>query len=411
MKRALASIRATLCASALLFAATASGQSLWSIHGPTASLGNQAGPPAGPCGYPTGPLLAAKPYAIPFACPSPGAFPAPQPGVPSRGDVAVDRVHDTVWATDGKIATGYTRSGAPFATFANPFVANAITGMGFGGTSVGASGPVLWITDGFLAEAVLAPGAGCGAATLVAGPWSVQFPGLATDVDFDPASTTVFVAYSNGMISSHTVAGAAGPFATFIPPATCGLGGLTGLCVDVATGGALIATDGTHVARFTFAGALAAPTFYFPSPCTTWSGPSPISGLAFDAAPIRYCKGCDLLGAPPAIGWIGEAISPNPAFALTLSQAAPGGGALLFLGSGAACPAPLIGSGCSLCVLPIVATSVPLVVPASGALAVPIVVPGGFGGLGIAAKLQWVVAKPAGGIQTTEAVNLTLALP
>ncbi|MBI4879371.1 MAG: hypothetical protein HY812_06880 [Planctomycetes bacterium] len=55
----------------------------------------------------------------------------------------------------------------------------------------------------------------------------------------------------------------------------------------------------------------------------------------------------------------------------------------------------------------------PIPVPAGGGFTIPAAIPGGFGGLGVSAYLQWIVARPLplGGYQTTQGLEMTLAAP
>src|SRR5262245_15256908 len=88
---------------ALSAAVPAAAQTLYTINGPAATIAEQTGPGAGPCGYPAGPGVSAFPTVVPYACPTVPAF-APPPAL--LGDVAVDRPGNIIWATNGFMITG-----------------------------------------------------------------------------------------------------------------------------------------------------------------------------------------------------------------------------------------------------------------------------------------------------------------
>lgn len=413
------SIPAALALAALSLAAPvpALGQSIFGITGPAVRVDNTAGPAAGPCAYPNGPLIGGFPLA-PAACPGPGPFPPPWAAAgPQLGDVTVDRRSDLVWATDGMMVGGYTKAGVLVASFPN-MLPGPLTGLGYQAASPFAGGgPVLWLTDGFVATAVIAPPVGAcpGAAVPVIGLFAVAFPGLCTDIDYDPTSGALFESNANGLVATQTIIGAPGPFPPFAPAvAGCPVGapGLTGIAVDTASCMALFVTNGAAVARVDFFGAAAPVTFYAPFPCWPYAGAGPTSGLAFDATPIDFCKGCDATTVvPPKAGSVGQALTPQPAFALRLSGAMPGGAAFLLLGAAPACPVVPVGFGCAICIAPLVAVVGPIPVPASGSLALPAPIPAGLGCSGATAFVQWLVAKPAGGLQTSQALHVRPAVP
>lgn len=389
----------TLAACALV-SASALGQSVWGVNGPAALAQQMTGPPAGPCAYPSGPLIGGFPYAAPFGCATAGPF-----GGLNGGDITIDRVADTVWVTDGMWITNYTKAGVPLSSFPTPLTTGC---RGLGWSSLGA-GSVLWVTDGSVFGAILPPPApGCGGfGTWVVGPNPVAFPGMATDIDHDPLSGTIFISNSNGLVSNQTIAGAPGPWGIFAPGGCFG-GGLTGICVSSPGLKALYVTNGQTVAHIGFGGGLYGPTFYTPNPCFSWAGAAPISGLAHDCAPIRYGQGCDnTLFTIPTIGAVGEALTPNPTFAITLGNSDPGN-AFLLVGTSAACPAPFF-MNCRILVAPISFTIGPIphggpnvVLPAALPPAIP---------LPISIYTQWVNMKTAGGVETTAGLEFSIGLP
>lgn len=392
----------------------AGAQSLWGVDGFGGTAFNVAGPPAGPCGYPTGPVIGGFPY-VGGICATPGPFAGG--AVPPVGDITVDRSNDMVWVTDGFLVSGYSRAGAHLATFPNP-LPMPLTGLGYGGPFAAAAGPgILWLTDGTFAAAVVAPLAGCvPAPPFLVAPFFVAFAGLATDIDFDPATGTLFLSNLSGVVSNELVGGGLGPFGVIVPAAGCLPSPLlNGIAVDVAMCRNLYVQAGGIVIRIDFTGAPSVPTFYSPFSCFPWAGGAGTAGLAFDAAPIPYAASCDPGGAPgPIAGFAGQAVSPNPTFTLTLSGAAPGGLALLVLGTGAACPALPLPGGCGLAVAPISGLVGPFPVPAAGSLSLPAAIPPGLACTGAQGFLQWLVKKPAaagGGFQTSQALELTAAMP
>jgi len=390
---------------AVLVPEQAGAQSLWGVDGPTATATQMTGPPAGPCAYPTGPVTGGFPYAVPFVCPTAAPFP-PACAAPA-GDIAVDRVTDTVYVTDGFIITEYTKAGAPLSSFAIPAaIPGPIIGMGWGLVG-GAS--ALWVTDGVLTGALFPPPPpGCPGIAVIAVPPRPNLIVPATDVDFDPISGTLFLSTAAGVISNELVAGGPGPFG--LVPAPCGLAPCySGIAVDSSLCGSLYVTDGVMVTHMMMGGGLAPPTFYTPVPCFPWAGPGPISGLAFDAAPISFGLGCSTIGPPPVAGAVGQVLSPSPGLALTLTGAAPGGVTMLLLSFGAACPPVPFGCG-AVAAFPIALSVGPLPVPAAGTVTIPVPIGPGLMCLP-SVYVQWIVAIPGGGRQVSQGLEMTLALP
>ena len=402
----------------LLPATAADAQSIWGVNGLATVAENVSGPPAGPCLYPTGPMLSSFNYTGGAICPTPGVFGST---AVAAGDIAVVKSSDTVWVTDGLLVGGYTSAGVHIASFPNPLPL-PLTGLGSGGPSVfGLATGTLWLTDGVRAMAVTPPIAGCVAGAVVTvPPFPVLFPGQATDIDFDPLSGTLFLSNANGLISNELVGGGVGPFGAF-PPAACtfAMPYLDGIAVDTSACKALYvhAPTGSFIsgaiARVDFTGAPAAPTFYAPSSCFPYPGSSPIGGLAFDASPVPYAKSCIPPGNPgPVFDTKGQAISPNPNFGLTMTGATPGSAAFLVLGLGAACPAIPISGGCGLAVNPVVTIIGPVPVPITGSIAIPAAIPPGIS-CPPPVFLQWANALPLGGgaFEVSNALETTISMP
>ena len=366
------------------------------------------GPPAPPCGYPTGPVVGGFPVPQPFACPVPGP-----PLAPLGGDVAVDRVTDTTWVTDGALIAGYGPPplGAIFSSYlALGFpVPGPITGMGFDGAA-----GILWITDGVLVAGIAPPAPGCPLppAVLVA-PFPIAPPGgLATDIDWDPTTASLFVCDAGGFVSNWLPGGAPGPFAPFAV-AFCPLAPLVGLAVDAGASAVLPipvlwVTDGATIAYTDALGAPAPATFYSTVACQPTA--APLNGLAATARPIAYGFGGDTTGAPaPVLGAVAQAITPSPGFALTVAGSIPGSVAVFAASLGALCP-PFLLYGA----LPIQITPAPLFllgaapVGAGGAaiLPAPIALP-----FGATFFVQAFVLTPVPGRQITNALEFTVSPP
>jgi hypothetical protein len=384
---------------AALFAAPALCQSVWGVNGTSALAQQMTGPPAGPCFYPNGPMIGGFPYAVPFGCPTAGPY-STLPG----GDITIDRVNDTVWVCDDLTITNYTKAGVPLNSFPTPqpFGIRALGWGRLGGLNL------LWISNGFDFAAILPPAApGCVLPTYVIPPTPVAFPGMVTDIDFDPLTGTLFMSNSNGLVSNQYVTGALGPYGLFAPGGCFG-GALTGIAVNTPGCKTLYVTNSQTVAHINMGGGLAAPTFYTPNPCFSWAGAAPLSGLAHDCSPIRYGQGCDnTLFTIPTIGWSGQSLSPNPTFAITLGNADPGN-AFLLVGLSAPCPAPFF-MNCRLLVFPITTTIGPIF-HAGPTVTLPASLPPGLP-CPLSIYTQWVNMKTAGGVETTAGMEFSIGLP
>jgi hypothetical protein len=310
-----------LALAACLSASISSAQSLFGI----ASNGDMLqfnGPKDPACNYPSGPLLGQYGYALNFFCPHPGVLPA----APSLlGDVALDRGNDELYITDG---TSIARTQS-FGTIVAGFDAvipgsglGALTGLGWDATS-----GWLWVTDGPQAAAYLTPAdPGCPVgASIVVGPFALPLGAgaLATDIDWDPQTNSLWVCDNQGIVTNVLPNGALGSFGAFNASATspCGLGTvLHGLAVDTgAPAGTVYVTDGVKVAYMSAlgGGGPATPTFYSPGPCNP--ALAPYKGLAWSASGTLY--GTASNGFFPILGASEPSIVPNPDYSIIVAGA------------------------------------------------------------------------------------------
>ena len=338
---ALASCALLLC---VLASPTAGAQVLFAYDGGAGATWELPSAPGAPCGQPTN---------APFPWPHVGLIaPCAVPPVPLLptlpapggilGDVASNRLTDTVFVTDG-FTIGEFTAGTPFTappgTLINAFPIHAafglgpITGMCHDSGGVIAGAPLLFITDGFAMVGIApsAPGT-CGPPVLVTIPVPVPtLAGLATDITIDPFTATFWACDVGGAITNFT---AGGLFLGAFPGAMiCGPGlPLQGIAYDLASPGApfigaapapsLYVTDGFAVAYVSLAPfGPGAPTFYTPGPCSPT--PGPITGLAYKTGAVDY-------GVPgptflPPIGLVsrGQASSPGPTHALGIAGTVP----------------------------------------------------------------------------------------
>lgn len=386
MKRQMICVVAAMGAMIAL-ASDATSQSVWGLYGPTGKVEQVTGPSTPRTSSLKGPVIGGFRFDV-----------SPREKMPVRfmpdiavGDIAVDRENDAVWVTDGLVVANYAKDGTPLARFDNPFAPFVLTGIAWARLNDCAT---LLITDGWKVAAVHLPLASSSPkrVSYALAPRRLVLAGLATDVDFDPLSYSLFFANSDGTITNELVNGGLGRAGVFTVPPHCGdyVRGLTGIAVDTAAGDALYVTDGFLVLRITMNGTFAEPTFYSPQKYYEWPGSVPISGLAFDASPVVFGEPCGIPDVTPEIGWIGQAISPNRSFALTVANATPHAPAFLLIGSAAAIP-PVILPDVQLVVSPVVALAGPFEVGSRGSLILPAPIPIGVGGAGLSVYVQWVV--------------------
>jgi hypothetical protein len=389
---------------AAAFAGSLHAQSIWGTDIAASGAINFTGP--FPCSG--APVLGGFPFfpAGAFPCPTVGPFGAAI-GPPGAGDITLDRATNTVWVTDGVTITNFTRAGAIIRSIPAPGGMAPITGLGWGligGLSV------LVVTGGPFAAVIVPPAApGCVPAAFLVPPTPLPIPG-ATDIDYDPVSGTFFYTTLGGLVVNLMLPGGAiGPFG--IAPAGvvgCPLAVPTGIAVDTSTCGTLYVTDGALVQHRTFGGALSA-TPYTP-PCFPVPFPGVMTGLGFDAAAVPYGMGCDPVLPDPVLAGVGQALTPAPGFGTVLSSAVPGSAGVLLVSGGIGCPPVAVGAGCPLYAFPAVLVLGPFFVPAGGTLGLPLPIPAGIP-CGLTASLQWYLAKPGGGIATSNPIELTVAQP
>ena len=412
--KTLAKILIVSLATLVIAAPGTSAQTLYGMD-PGLLVVELTGPPdPGNCLYPNGPMVS--------------TFPAPVPGFPCNypvglghlraGDVAVDRVKDTVWAADDFHIAEYTPQGAPLNGFNSPGPMTPVMGLGFD-----AQAKTLWVSNGSLIAEIMPP-VNCMTtpAFIVSGPWPVPFPlSLVTDVSVDPLTGTLWVCDVQGQVLNLTKFGM--PLGPVINPAlSCGLGPLLGIAVDTATPNllgspqALYVTDGFMVAYVdAMTGFPAPPTFYTPNPCFVISPPT--VGLAYSSHGITFGMTPD----PPTITTAGQAI-PGGNIALTLSGATAGSDVYLLMNHngfafpGFLCPPAILGfPGSPVYVEPnpynalyqgVVSVSGTFTVATGFAKTVP---------PGLSFYVQFVVDQtpgiPGGPYQVTEGLELTLGLP
>lgn len=407
------------------FALTANqleAQSLYGFDGAGSLVVEATGPPGGPCGYPTGPMLSAYPTPLSWICPLPVTMGPPPANI--IGDLAVDKVNDTVWVTDGIILGEYVASGGGMGTPVTGFVPAPFgSGAPLTGLGMDSAAGLLWMTEGLFAQALIPPPPpGCPAAGVVAVPpfpLPLPIPGsLATDIEWNPVTGTLWICDTAGMVTEVVIGGAMGPFGTW--PAAAGMCGLApplqGIAIDtVATAvtglPTIYVTDGFMIDYQVPGGAPAPPTFYSPFPCIPTMGP--LLGLAFAGRALPYGVGGDNSGlVPPTIGSIGQGLSPSATFTVTLAGSVPGSTAILYVSwGGLYCPALMVMG------LPVLINLVPTplmlgavpVGPGGGAM-LTTGIPAGYAP-GNSFWLQWLVVTPNPSLQVSDGLALTIDLP
>jgi len=393
-------------AGTILAASTIQAQTLYGIDA-VGGLGNPlavelVGPPAGPCGYPSGPFGLAPFPAAPVVCPGPMPFVSGYPGI--DGDIAVNKINDTVWVASDQDVGEYDVHGVQIAGFVNP-MAGPITGMGMD-TAAG----TLWLTEAN-SYAMYQPLPGCGAA-LKLGPFPNPHPNLApmTDISWDPNTFTLWACFADGNIANF----APGGLPTCFFNAT-GLGTpLTGIAVDTSTPGwthpnqVLVVTDGPRIARYDAVmscgaggglGVLAANDFAFPlSLYPVASGP--LSGLAYSAHHVNFGA-----GSGPGIRLVGQALPGLPSTSIEMFGALPGVNAYLFINFFALCPPGMLKFQ------PLHVTPAILVGPMgphTGQIFLPTVLPA-F--IGLEVYMQWFSKVGFGMWQSSPGMAITIARP
>lgn len=384
------------------------------------------GPPAGPCGYPVGPLLGGFGVPAPYPCATAGPVAVPAP-VGILGGLANNSAADSVFVTDGFVITEYGPGGAVLNSFAPPAALGALTAIAFDPAGV------LYCTDGVLAQGIVPPPApGCAPALLATPPWFIGVGAAiapVTGLTWHPPTGALFGVTAAGGVFTAPPGGPSAAVWPAVPDPTCGVLGAFGpvqtIAFDRATPSPLspstfYLSDGAALVRAHLGGAPGVPTAYTTAACLAVPGP-PITGLAFTSHPVNYGAGTDPTGlVPPVFTHKGQFTTPSGPVGLALVGAdpTPGGMAGIFwnigplgFGGSQACP-PLPGLG---------GNGVLLGFPFFGPLGPVFPVVGGGAGLGTAlpaglpvgfeVNMQWFVAKGSGGFQVSDAISITLALP
>lgn len=320
-------------------------QTILALDGAQGVVRELSGPPDPAfCLYPDGPIQSEFDYTGSFACPLPGLIGAGS----LAGDIAVDRVNDTVWVTDGDRIAEYDRGGVPVRSFEVPaaFGSAPLTGMGING----ATGS-LWMTDGRQAFELLPPAASCGAPTVVTPPFSLPTLGTTgfgryTDLEWLPADGTLWACDERGFAGKITTQGQ--PIITFLVTGSpCGLQTpLTGVTVDTAhsTPGMVLVSDGLRTEILDALGLGGGGTFATPLSCFDMPGATdaPLNGLSFSGRPVTFGAGSGS-NPIPKMGSRGNAVTPTQDLLITLAAAAPGGFAFLPFSQSPLCPPLTIG--------------------------------------------------------------------
>lgn len=412
-------LAASLASAVLLSSARlAPAQMLFGVEGATGSAHQFTFAP-GPCGYPS-PLVTNFPLTVPgHPCATPGPF-----GAGIIGDVAFDKITETLYASDGIVLTAYAPGGAvKFSTTAAAILGagKLIKGLGFDSAN-----NRLFVTDGNMVLAITPPiGMPCvGALPPIAwGPFiltpllgGAQILDLAYDVVGDALWTSDTANTVRRFDLAGAVVGVALPAlgAAFSTAPHGLLGPLPGIAWDSARD-AVIVTDGWTIARLSVAGALAPATFYAPQSMFLSPLGGAIAGLEFSARAARYGANCSAFGAAPDATGLGQSYAGNASFALRLTGALPNRDTAVWLNVSALCPGMPIGV-CSLYVAPAGALLVIAKTDAAGSLTLPVplpAVPYGAFPTGLTAHAQFFVPSlgPGTGQQASQALAFTISAP
>lgn len=397
-----------LAAAPLLAPPAANAQTLLTLEGTFPSGGEFSIHPPDSCGYPNPGAFVWFLPDFTSPCGLIQQFPPPASGL--LGDSAQDVLTDTQWMTDGLTIVGY-QGGVATRTWVVPpgsLFPNPITGMGYDNENAR-----MWLTDGATALAISTPGVGCPTApAIVVAAFTLPTSGVATDIEWDSWSDTLWICDDNGVVTNVAIGGAIGPFGWFVPNSCFLTPPLTGIAFDTGTGNLFIG-DGAIFENVDRTGAPAAPTFYAPNaPCSSPPPPGPpslLSGLAFSPRPQHYGDGCATIGGPPEIGHLGGfSVTPNPAFGITVTGAQANAPAALVLALDSFCNAFTWGT-CELLAFPFLYV-VPTTTNGAGDASVPLPIPAfppGSPIVGTTVKSQWLVFA-TGGRQTSDGLSFTI---
>jgi hypothetical protein len=423
---------------ALAFAPVSTGQTLYGVDGPAATVWEfEASAPGAPCaqpnplGAPPWPYLTPPPPTCPPLTPMPGPF--PPAGAAIIGDIAVNTITDTVFVTDGAIIGEYVGDppcggavppGFPVNSFFPPFPIGALTGMG-----MDSAAGVLWVTDGLFIGGMIPPPAGtCGPAVVAFPPFIAILPafaGILTDITWDPFTGSFWACDTAGFVHNIAIGGApAGPPFP-VAPGPCFPAGpavLQGIAYDRATPSPigspiprLWVTDGFVVGYLDIGGAPAGPpgNFYAPTPCSPWPGP-PTSGLAMASHGGTY-------GFPrvaTTLTTFGQSVLGSGTFGVEFTGTAPGSTVFAivgfsFPGPGFFCP-PAPAGGTFLWVDPTPPGTVVTIGPLPpGCFAIPAALPAAAALNGLNVFVQAVDVPPGGlpAVDASAGMFFTLTAP
>ncbi len=365
------SIRVLAFATLLVIAIspTVEAQTLFGFDGGTATAVQFDMIPGFAC-PPTVPTLVPYPTAgIAVCAAAPVILPPGGPAITPLGDIAVNRITDTTFVTDGVTIYEFVNGsavfgpppGGPVHNYAVPPILTAagimgpLTGMGMDSVGLFTGGiPTLFVTDGAFIAGIATPPPGSCAAPFVSVPafahGIVGGPFL-TDITIDPFTGTFWACGAGGGVFNVAFGGglaAGGAFAAGI----CGAAGLTGIAYDLASPGipgfgtnapapAVFVTDGFIVEYIDLGTAgPAAATFYASGgPCIPT--PAPLNGLAYSTHAVNWA-------GPPggtAIASVGQSSAPGPSFGLGMTGGTGGSNTWVFFGINA----PPVASGGFFC--------------------------------------------------------------
>ncbi|GJM21959.1 MAG: hypothetical protein DHS20C15_18740 [Planctomycetota bacterium] len=384
------------------------------------------GPPAGPCGYPTGPIIGGFTVPMPFICATAGPVGAPAPlGI--LGGLANNSATDSTFVTDGFVITEYAFGGGVIRSFPPPAGLGPLTAIAYDPAGV------LYCTDGALAQGMLPPAApGCAPGVAATPPWGIGLGALSppvTGLTWHPPTGTLYGIDAGGTVLTAPPGGPSVAVWAAVPDATCGMLGAFGppqsIEFDRATPSPLspstfYLTDGAVLVRAHLGGAPGVPTGYTTGACTALPGP-PVNGLAFTSHPVNYGTGSDPTGLlPPTFIHKGQFSTPSGPVSVGIAGAdpTPGGMAAIFynfgpvpFGGGRACPPiPGLGGNGVLLGIPFFGPFGPVLPIPGGAAAIGTAVPPGLP-VGFEVNMQWFVAKGSGGFQLSDAMSITVSVP
>lgn len=336
-------MRRALAFSALLaFSATATAQSLSGVSREGGYI-SFTGLDSLNCDLPNGPIYAQWNYDVGSPCDDL----TPMPQAPSfAGDIAASPIDNTLWITDGQRVSLYESYGTPFSGWSmnqTGLDVGDLTGLGYDSQT-----DTVWATDGSDLIGFLPPFACGGQPIVTVGPTALPLPNgvIATDVEWDPFSGTLWVSDNQRGITEVNPDGSLGANGRLVVPplvvggAVCSLGDtFQGLAVDRTRGpGIVYITDGDVVVAFNaLTGTVAPPTFFLPFSCNPQPLGQSLRGLAFNSSGVLYGGGSP--GIFPSLGGSENAYTGNGNFHYTMAGGLQAGDiGLVLLSIDASCP-------------------------------------------------------------------------